>query len=121
MSQGLITTDHGTTWMEPTGAYPDPREETKGQSIVVFDSDAYPMQGFPNEQAGNYGVRGTLFGWIGSGNRAIDNAFFIGTHNTREIRRNESGFVYIAANQTKGKYGNNSGEFEVFIELSHER
>lgn len=113
-ASGKVTVDSGKTWMSPNGVYPHP--ETK-EPIFVHTSDAYAASGFPQEEVGKRGVIGSLIGWVGTGRYAANGAFFVGEHLFKEVDGFESGFLYLAVNDTRDMYSDNQGAFSVTFEM----
>ncbi|MBW4436200.1 MAG: TIR domain-containing protein [Pleurocapsa minor GSE-CHR-MK-17-07R] len=111
-ASGRITIDSGQTFMQPDGRYLDlpPDVVQYFQHPEAFSVKGHPA--FPNQ---SIGVIGSLFGWIGD--EGPDNGFFIGLNHRQIVH--SSGFLHLAINDSKGAYADNSGVFEVTVDLRH--
>lgn len=108
---GLITFDGGKSFSDPRGLI---RHENG--SVQPFPEDrAYRVKDAPEYATNGYGLVGSLIGWIGSGNYAGGSARFIGDSRSFTVGEGEQDFLYLAVNDARGAYGDNSGEFEVHI------
>jgi hypothetical protein len=113
-AQGTVTIDKnpetgiGATFPDLDGWYAHPAtgSQTRNPTREAYHATGYPEDG---------GYVGSLVGWIGSGVRAREKAFFVGSQYKKELGRNEGGFLYLAVNDTKQMYHDNEGRFDVTI------
>ncbi len=118
-ASGTISNDSNKFKITPDGLYPHPDDN----SVLAFysNTEAYEMQGYLTPTTGNYGVTGTLFGWIGTDKTAIKQAFFVGSQFRKTLIQREEGFLHLAVNDSKEMYWDNEGEFDVDITITHPR
>ncbi|MCB9452641.1 MAG: TIR domain-containing protein [Anaerolineaceae bacterium] len=112
-ANGEITVDSGKSWMNPSGAFLQP---ATGQRVFYPNPDALKAHSQIPE-IGETGIVGSLIGWIGNGKHRIGRGFLVGEHCSVTVSPDQEGFLYLAVNDSKGTYGDNSGEFEVIISL----
>jgi hypothetical protein len=114
-----LTLTGGNTWYNPYGILPKP--ENPNERGIHASHEAYRAIGYPKEihDIGDKGVVGSLIGWIENDKAALEKAFVVGEKLKKQVAREEIGYLHLAVNDARGRYGDNQGEFDVSIELTH--
>lgn len=110
-AKGQVAVDDEKRWSSPNGI-PD----YYGQRVRYIGGNIYSTTASLVDLT-DKSIIGSLFGWIGDEQDNIEKAFYVGANSEFKIPANFQGFLHLAVNDEKGRYGNNEGHYVVDVEI----